>query len=110
MLDFAFSMRKATRSLSATAIGGVMPKKKKKSPRKAKKKTTRTVKRTRGKTSAKKKKGPVKKQGRAAEAFSIELAEVDVIVGMEDDSADDSESPVMDPLDEHFPPDYGGSE
>jgi hypothetical protein len=90
-----------------------MPKKKKKPIRKAKNKTrkkiARPAKRTRGKAPARKKK-PVKRQSRTTGALAVEITEIDVITGIGDDSIDETESVVIDPLDEHFPPDYGGSE
>ena len=86
-----------------------MPKKKKKPTRKAKKKIARPARKARVKAPARKKK-PVKKPSRASGGVTVEFAEIDVITGVEDDSIDDTESSVADPLDEHFPPDYGGSE
>ena len=86
-----------------------MPKKKKKTTRKTKKKTPRPAKKTRGKAPVRKKK-PVRKQSRASGGVTVAFAEIDVITGVEDDSIDDTESSLADPLDEHFPPDYGGSE
>ncbi len=86
-----------------------MPKKKKKPTRKAKKKTARPAKKARVKAPARKKK-PAKKPSRASGGVTVEFAEIDVITGIEDESIDDTESSVADPLDEHFPPDYGGSE
>jgi hypothetical protein len=98
------------RSLSIIAIGGIMPKKKKKPIRKAKKKPARKTKKTRSKAPARKKKS-VKRQSRTAGTYTMEVTEVDVITGIEeDDSIDESESLAVDPMDEHFPPDYGGSE
>jgi hypothetical protein len=87
-----------------------MPKKKRKPIRKAKKKTARKTKKTRSKAPARKKKS-VKRQSRTTGAYTMEVTEIDVITGIEeDDSNDESESLPVDPMDEHFPPDYGGSE
>jgi hypothetical protein len=86
-----------------------MPKKKKKPTRKTKKKTARPAKRTRGKTSARKKK-PVRRQSRKGGVLAIELTEIDVIGGGVGESVEETESSVINPFDEQFPPDYGGSE
>ncbi len=86
-----------------------MPKKKAKSIRKTKKKPVRPAKRTRRKASPRKKK-PVRKQSQTAGVLAVEVAEVEVIGVIEQDSVDETEVAVRDPLDEHFPPDYGGSE
>ncbi|MBZ5642598.1 MAG: hypothetical protein LAO19_07555 [Acidobacteriia bacterium] len=86
-----------------------MPKKKKKPTRKASKKTARPAKKMRGKAPARKKKA-MKKQSRTGGGVMVEFAEIDVITGIGDDSIYETESAVAEPLDEHFPPDYGGSE
>lgn len=94
-----------------------MPKKKKKSIRQTKKKTknktkkkiARPAKQTRVKPSPRKKK-PVRRQNRTGGVLAVEITEIDVIRGGVDDSVEETESPVLDALDEHFPPDYGGSE
>ncbi|MBZ5660223.1 MAG: hypothetical protein LAO08_07415 [Acidobacteriia bacterium] len=86
-----------------------MPKKKKKPTRKAVKKVARPAKKMRSKAPARKKK-PVKKQGRMGGGVTVEFAEIDVISGIGEDSIDETESTVVEPVDEHFPPDYGGSE
>jgi len=86
-----------------------MPKKKTMSIRKTKKKSTRPAKRIRGKASSRKKK-PVKRRSQTANMLAVEFAEVVVIGDIEQDSVDQTEGSIRDPLDEHFPPDYGGSE
>jgi hypothetical protein len=86
-----------------------MPKKKKKPVRKTKKKSTRPTKRTSGKAPARKKK-LVRKKSRIGGVLAVEVTEVEIVRGVADDSVDEVESHVVDPLDEHFPPDYGGSE
>jgi hypothetical protein len=95
-------------------IGGMMRKKKMKitpkiktktkSKTKSKKKLARPPKRTRGKASSRKKK-PTRSQGRTAGALAVE-----VIAVIEEDFVEEGDATVRDPLDEHFPPDYGGSE
>ncbi len=86
-----------------------MPKKKGKSIPKTKKKPVRPAKRTRRKASSRKKK-PLRKQSQTASVLAVEVAEVEVIGVIEQDSVDETEVAVRDPLDEHLPPDYGGSE
>jgi hypothetical protein len=86
-----------------------MAKKKKKPILKAKKKIARPAKKSRVKAPARKKK-PVKKQTRNTVALAVEITEIEVITGIEDGAMDETDSGVADPLDEHFPPDYGGSE
>jgi hypothetical protein len=78
-------------------------------PKTKKKKLARPPKRTRAKASPRKNR-PVSSQGRTAGIFAVEVAEVEVIAEIEQDSGDETEAAVIDPLDEHFPPDYGGSE
>jgi hypothetical protein len=103
--------------LSAKAIGGMMRKKKGKSihktktktKTKSKKKLARLPKRIRSKASSRKKK-PVRSEGRTARVLAVEVTEVEVIANIEHDFVDDAEGAMRDPLDEHFPPDYGGSE
>jgi len=86
-----------------------MPKKKK-AIRKTKKKTTRAAKQSRAKIPARKKK-PVKKPKGKARVIEVEVLEVESIREVEDDSSlGESRSGKDDELDEHFPPDYGGSE
>jgi hypothetical protein len=86
-----------------------MRKKKGKSIRKTKKKLARPAKRTRSKASSRRKK-PVRSRSQTAGVLAVEVTEVEVIGEIEQDSADETEAAVRDPLDEHFPPDYGGSE
>ena len=86
-----------------------MPKKKRNSFRKTKKKLARPAKRTRGEASSRKKK-PVKSQSQTARVLAVEVTEVEVTGDIEQDSVDGTEATVIDPLAEHFPPDYGGSE
>ena len=87
-----------------------MPKKKKKSIRKNKKKPARPAKRTRGKTSARKKK-PVTSQNRTIGVLAVEVSEVEMIRGVESvPGADETDATTEDALDEHFLPEYGGSE
>ncbi len=86
-----------------------MRKKKGKSIRKTKKKLARPAKRTRRKASSRKKK-PVRSQNQIAGVPAVEVAEAEVIADIDQDSVDEVEAVVIDPLDEHFPPDYGGSE
>ena len=86
-----------------------MPKKKK-AIRKTKKKPIRSAKRSRTKIPARKKK-PVKKQKEKLGVIEVEVFEVDSIGDAEDDSSSgETRSKKEDDLDEHFPPDYGGSE
>ncbi len=86
-----------------------MPKKKK-AVRKAKKKTMRAAKQSRAKISARKKK-PARKQKEKARVIEVEVLEVESIRGVDDDSSlGETSSGKEDDLDEHFPPDYGGSE
>lgn len=73
---------------------------------KTKKKVAVRPKRTPNKASSRKKK-PVKRQVRTA---SAPPAEIEVIAIIGEDFVDDAEATVRDPLDEHYPPDYGGSE
>jgi hypothetical protein len=88
----------------------MMRKRKKKSIRKTKKKSTRPTKRTRGKTSARKKKS-VRSQSRTAGVLAVEVSEVEVIGGVEDVSGvGETEATTEDALEEDFPPEYGGSE
>ena len=94
-----------------------MPKGKKKPIRKTKKKPARPAKRARAKKPAQKKKPvrkkkPVKSQKRPAGVLEVEISGVEVILSDADDAPDavEEEVNVRDPLDEHFPPDYGGSE
>jgi hypothetical protein len=86
-----------------------MPKKKK-AIRKAKKKPIRSAKRSRAKLPARKKK-PVKRQKEKAGVIEVEVFELDSIGDAEDDSSfGETRSGKEDDLDEHFPPEYGGSE
>jgi hypothetical protein len=86
-----------------------MPKKKK-AIRKTRKKTTRSAKQSRAKIPARKKK-PVKRQKEKAGVLAVEIIEVGTIGEVEDDSSfGESRSAKEDDLDEHFPPEYGGSE
>jgi hypothetical protein len=87
----------------------MMRKAKGKSIRKTKKKLARPAKRTRSKASSRKKK-PVRSQSQTAGVLAVEVAEVEIIGDIEQDFVDETEAGVRDPLDEHFPPDYGGSE
>lgn len=86
-----------------------MPKKKKKPTRKAKKNPVRVAKRSRAKAPARKK-SAAKAHRRKAGTLAVEVTEVDIITGIEENSIDERESSILDPMDEHFPPDYGGSE
>ena len=86
-----------------------MPKKKGKSIPKTKKKPVRPAKRTGRKASFRKKK-PVRTQRQTADVLEVEVPGVEVIGDIERDSVDETEATLRDPLDEHFPPDYGGSE
>jgi hypothetical protein len=52
----------------------------------------------------------VRSRGRTARVLAVEVAEVEIIADIEQDSGNEMEAAVIDPLDEHFPPDYGGSE
>jgi hypothetical protein len=86
-----------------------MPKKKK-AIRKTKKKPIRVAKKSRAKIPARKKK-PVKKPKEKAGVIAVEIIEVESIGEVEDDSSlGETRSGKEDDLDEHFPPDYGGSE
>jgi hypothetical protein len=88
----------------------MMPKREKKSIRKAKKKLTRSIKRAHRKTSARKMK-PVRNQSRTTGVLAVEVSEVEVIGDVEDVSGDgETEAITEDDLEEHFPPEYGGSE
>jgi hypothetical protein len=87
----------------------MMRKKKGKSIHKTKKKVVRPAKQTRGKASSRKKK-PVRSQRQIAGVLEVEVTEVVVIGDTEQDSVEETEATVIDPLDEHFPPHYGGSE
>jgi len=83
-------------------------KKKKKSIRK--KKPTRPTKRPRGKRSARKKKS-VTRRSPTVGVLAVEVSKVEVIQGVESVSgADEIEATTEDAMDEHFPPDIGGSE
>ena len=86
-----------------------MPKKKK-PIRNSKKKPMRPTKRSRGKTSARKKK-PARSQGETVSMIAVEVSRVESI-GVVEESSDVDEGITVreDDLDEHFPPDYGGSE
>jgi hypothetical protein len=86
-----------------------MPKKKK-AIRKPKKKPIRSAKRSRTKIPARKKK-PARKQKEKLGVIEVEVFEVDSIGDAEDDSSSsETRSKKEDDLDEHFPPEYGGSE
>ena len=85
-----------------------MPKKKK-LIRKAKKKVARPAKKTRAKAPARKKKS-VKGRSRTGGKVAVEFMEVDVTTGIEEESENGNGSAAIDPMDEHYPPDYGGSE
>ena len=86
-----------------------MPKKKK-AIRKTKKKTIRTAKQSRMKVPARKKK-PVKRPKEKSPVIAVEVIEVESIGEVEDDSSfGEIRSEKEDDLDEHSPPDYGGSE
>ena len=85
-----------------------MPKKKKGPIRKTKKKPTRPAKQARGKTPAPKKK-PVRNRSRSAGVLTVELSEIEVIGEVEDDSGGDETEAVAED-EEHYPPEYGGSE
>jgi hypothetical protein len=86
-----------------------MPKKKK-AIRKTKKKPIRAAKRSRAKIPARKKK-PARKQKEKPGVIEVEVFEVDSIGDAEDDSSSgETRSKKEDDLDEHFPPEYGGSE
>ena len=87
-----------------------MPKKKKKSVRKNKKKPTRRAKRSRGMTSARKKTS-VTSRNSTVGVLEVEVSHVEVSTNVEDifDSGETGTN-VGDDLDEHFPPDIGGSE
>ncbi|HTC63937.1 MAG TPA: hypothetical protein VK709_13920 [Candidatus Saccharimonadales bacterium] len=86
-----------------------MPKKKK-AIRKAKKKPTRSAKQSRAKIPARKKKS-VKRPKEKARVIAVEIFEVKSMGDVEDDSSlGETGSGKEDELDEHFPPDYGGSE
>jgi hypothetical protein len=85
-----------------------MPKKKK-AIRKTNKKPTRSAKKSRAKIPARKKK-PVKKPKEKARVIEVAVLEVESIRGVDDSSLGESRSEKEDELDEHFPPDYGGSE
>jgi hypothetical protein len=87
----------------------MMRKKKKKPIRKTKKKLAHPAKRSRSKTSSRKKK-PVRSQSQIAGVLEVEVTEVVVIGDIKQDSVDETVATVIDPLDEHFPPHYGGSE
>ena len=86
-----------------------MPKKKGKSIPKTKKKPVRPAKRTRSKSSSRKK-IVLRKQSQTASVVEGEVVKVVVMGDVEQDSLDETEAALRDPLDEHFPPDYGGSE
>ena len=53
---------------------------------------------------------PVRNQNQIAGVRTVEVAEIEVIGNIEEDSVDETEAAVTDPLDEQFPPDNGGSE
>ena len=60
--------------------------------------------------SARKRK-PVRSQSRTAGVIAVEASEVEVIRGVEDVSdVGETEAITEDDLEEHFPPEYGGSE
>jgi hypothetical protein len=86
----------------------MMPKKKK-SIHKTKRKLTRLAKRTRAKASSRTKK-TVRNQRQTAAVLAVEVADVEVIGDIEQDSVNETEATVIDAQDEHFPPYYGGSE
>jgi hypothetical protein len=87
----------------------MMPKNKTKFIRKTKKKPARPAKRTRRKASSRKKK-LLRKQSQTVAVLAVEVAEVVVMGDVEQDSVDETQADLRDPLDEHFPPDFGGSE
>jgi hypothetical protein len=90
-----------------------MAKKKKKPTRKPSRKPARPAKKMRSKAPARKKKPVkklVKKRARMSGGTTIEFTEIEVISGIGEDAMDETELAVAEPLDEHFPPDYGGSE
>jgi len=83
---------------------------KKKPIRNSKKKPTRPTKRSRSKTPARKKK-PARSQGKTAIMIGIEVSEIESIGLVEEaSSVGESNTAREDDLDEHFPPEYGGSE
>ncbi len=102
-------MPKKKKKIIHKAKNKTKTKNKKKKKKKKKKKIARPAKQTRVKPSPRKKK-PVRRQNRTGGVLAVEITEIDVIGGGVDDSVEETESPVLDPLDEHFPPDYGGSE
>jgi hypothetical protein len=63
----------------------------------------RPAKRARSKVSSRKKK-PVRSQSQTAGALAVEVAKVDIIGGIEQDSVEETEAAVIDPQDEHYPP------
>jgi hypothetical protein len=84
-----------------------MPKGKKKPVRKTKKRPARPVKRARAKKPVRKKKS-VKRRNKAAGMIGVEVT--GFAVSFDADNAGENGAHRNDPLDEHFPPDYGGSE
>jgi hypothetical protein len=94
-----------------------MPKNKKKANRKVSKKSAAPARKMRKSAPARKKKPApkpakksAKKQGRKSGETTIEFEEIEVISGIDEDAVDEIESIEPEPLDEHFPPEYGGSE
>jgi hypothetical protein len=51
----------------------------------------------------------VRNQSQTAGVITVEVAEVVVIAEIDQVSVDETEATVVDPLDEHYPPDYGVS-
>jgi hypothetical protein len=88
-----------------------MAKAKKKPARKTKKKPARPVKRARAKKAVRKKK-TVKRRKKAGGAVGVQVTGFAVSFDNVEDVIDTSanEAHSNDPLDEHFPPDYGGSD
>jgi hypothetical protein len=87
----------------------MMRKKKGKSIHRTKKKLARSAKRTVSKVASRKKK-PVRSQSQTAGVLAVEVTEVVIIGDIKQDSGDETEATVIDPLAEHYPPDAGGSE
>ena len=86
-----------------------MPKKQKKSIHKTKKKLARPAKQTRRKASSRKKK-LVRRETQPVGVLAVEVTEVVVIEEIEQDSVEETEATVIDPEDELYPPEHGGSE
>jgi len=86
-----------------------MPKKQKKSIHKTKKKLARPAKQTRRKASSRKRK-PVRNESQTAGVLAVEVTEVEVIGEIEQGSVEETEATVLDPEDELYPPEHGGSE